>query len=62
MSDGSEVPVVDTPNRRRGATFAGETATAVTRDGIEQHYTFFEIPLNGVRLDLRLELKKAQVL
>jgi len=29
----------------------------VVRDGIPQHYTFFEIPLNGVLLDPRFDLK-----
>ena len=29
----------------------------VARDGIERHYTFFEIPLTGVSLDPRLELE-----
>jgi hypothetical protein len=56
MSDGCEGAYRghSEPGRSRGA-FPGKTATAVARDGIEQHYTFFEIPLNGVRLDPRLD-------
>lgn len=33
----------------------GKNETVVARDGIEQHYTPLEIPLNGVFLDPRLE-------
>ena len=37
----------------------GRRMQMVARDGIAQHYTFFETPLNGILLDPRLDLKEA---
>jgi hypothetical protein len=39
---------------------ASDVMPLVARDGIEKHYTFVGIPLNGVLLDSRLDLKEAQ--
>jgi hypothetical protein len=35
---------------------------SVARDGIAQHYTIFEIPLTGVLLDPRLELRGRHII